>query len=55
MAKKEKKLSIKKVKFFKIANRKGYGAVYQKHLTEGRTKIQAFDRMVKAVKRKKKK
>jgi len=46
-----RKLSSKKVAIFKIANRKGFAAICQKNLTEGRTPLQAFQRMVKAVKR----
>ena len=39
------------VKMFKIKNRKGYAAVCAGHLTEGRTAEQAYDRMVKALRR----
>jgi hypothetical protein len=39
------------VKMFKIKNRKGYAAVCAEHLTEGRSVEQAYDRMVKAVRR----
>lgn len=48
-----KKLSSKKVKIFKIKNRKGYGVLCMNHLTEGRTSIQAYARMIKALKRSK--
>jgi hypothetical protein len=54
MAKKQvqlKKLSLRDVTFFKIANRKGYAAIAKKHLTEGRTVYQAYSRLVKACKR----
>ena len=47
-----KKISHKSVKIFKIANRKGYGALCMNNLTEGLTSAQAYRRMVKAVKRK---
>lgn len=47
-----KKISVKKVKIFKIKNRKGYAAVCLNNLTEGRTTYQAYDRMLKALKRK---
>jgi len=47
-----KKISIKKIKIFKIKNRKGYAAVCFNNLTEGRTTYQAYDRMLKALKRK---
>ena len=52
MAKKNlKSLSSKKVNIFKIKNRRGYAALCLNHLTEGSTPFQAFERMVKAVKR----
>jgi hypothetical protein len=52
MAKKNlKALSVKKVITFKIRNRKGYAAIYDRNLTEGRTIAQALARMAKAVKR----
>lgn len=54
MAKKKrplKKLSLKDVKFFKIANRKGYATIAKNNLTEGRTVYQAYSRLVKACKR----
>lgn len=41
------------VNIFKIKNRRGYAAVCASHLTEGRTAQQAYERMVKAVRRKK--
>ncbi|MFH1995914.1 MAG: hypothetical protein ABIJ27_02825 [Candidatus Omnitrophota bacterium] len=41
-------------KVFKIKNRAGYAAIYNGHLTEGRTGKQACARMAKALKRKKK-
>ena len=49
--KKLKKLSLKDVKFFKIANRKGYATVAKNNLTEGRTVYQAYSRLVKACRR----
>jgi hypothetical protein len=36
---------------FKIKNRSGYAAVCDEHLTEGKTKDEALDRMLKALKR----
>jgi len=52
MAKKPlKKMSAGKVKIFKIKNRRGYGAICQNNLTEGSSPAQAFERMVKAIKR----
>lgn len=52
MAKKNlKKLSSKNVTLFKIKNRRGYAAIALNHLTEGRSPVEAFNRMLKAVKR----
>ncbi|MDD5044723.1 MAG: hypothetical protein PHU91_00080 [Candidatus Omnitrophica bacterium] len=39
------------VKVFKIKNRNGYAAICCNNLTEGKTVQQAYDRMVKAVRR----
>jgi len=49
--KKLRKMSAGQVKIFKIKNRRGYAAVCRENLTEGRTPVQAFFRMIKAVKR----
>ena len=46
-----KKLGMRDVKFFRIANRKGYAAIAKNNLTEGRTVYQAYSRLVKACKR----
>ena len=46
-----KKISVSKIKIFKIKNRNGYAAVCLNNLTEGRTTYQAYDRMLKALKR----
>lgn len=46
-----KKMSSGKVALFKIKNRRGFAAVCMNNLTEGRTPLQAFERMAKAVKR----
>lgn len=52
MAKRKlKKITSGSVKIFKIKNRRGYAALCLKNLTEGRTPVQAFYRMVKAVRR----
>jgi hypothetical protein len=40
-----------KITIFKIKNRSGYAAICKAHLTEGRSKALALDRMVKALKR----
>jgi hypothetical protein len=45
------KIASNRVAIFKIRNRRGYAAVCMNNLTEGRTPVQAFYRMVKAVKR----
>ena len=48
----KKKIKLKGIKIFKIRNRTGYAAIYKNNLTEGRSPAQAYERMVKAVKRK---
>jgi hypothetical protein len=45
------KIGKKTVKIFKIKNRKGYAAICEEHLTEGRSSVVAYDRMVKAISR----
>ena len=40
-----------KITVFKIKNRGGYAAVCKEHLTEGRSKVEAIARMVKALNR----
>lgn len=45
------KIGKLKVKLFKIRNRKGYAAICADHLTEGRSRPEAYDRMVKAIRR----
>jgi hypothetical protein len=47
-----KKDKLKGVKIFKIRNRSGYAALYKNNLTEGRSAVQAYERMVKAAARK---
>lgn len=47
-------LKKSRVKIFKIRNRKGYAALFNNNLTEGRTVDQAFSRMAKAVRRRSK-
>lgn len=44
-----------KITVFKIKNRSGYAAVCNGHLTEGKSKPEALDRMLKALKRTSKK
>lgn len=45
------KIGDKDASAFKIKNRKGYALVCCGHLTEGKTPQQAYDRMVKALRR----
>ncbi len=46
-----RKISPMKVRIFKIANRRGYAAISLNNLTEGMTANQAYQRMIKALKR----
>ena len=46
------KVSAGKVKIFKIDNRRGYACICFNSLTEGKTPVEAYDRMIKAQKRK---
>ncbi len=41
----------KKIKIFKMRNRKGYAAICDDNLTEGLTQKQAQERMIKALNR----
>jgi len=50
-AKSLKPLPSRKVTIFKIKNRRGFAAVCLLNLTEGSTPAQAYERMVKAVRR----
>ena len=45
------KVNIGKVRMFKIRNRKGYACACLNHLTEGKTVVQAYCRMQKALRR----
>jgi hypothetical protein len=45
------KIGSKRVMIFKMNNRRGFAAICGHCLTEGRSKQQAYDRMVKAVRR----
>ena len=47
----ETKIGHLKVDIFKIKNRVGYAAVCCDHLTEGETEHEAYERMVKALRR----
>jgi len=44
-----KKISLSKIRIFKIKNRKGYAAVCFNNLTEGKTTYQVYARMLKAL------
>ena len=44
-------INAKRIKIFKIKNRKGYGAVCMICLTEGKTTYQTYERMTKALKK----
>ncbi|MEI6832109.1 MAG: hypothetical protein WCK61_05335 [Candidatus Omnitrophota bacterium] len=45
------KIGHLKVQIFKIKNRKGFAAVCFEHLTEGKSAQEAYERMVKALRR----
>ncbi len=45
------KIGHLKVEIFKIKNRKGYAAICFNHLTEGSSCQEAYERMVKALRR----
>ena len=45
------KIGHLKVEIFKIKNRSGFAAVCCQHLTEGETPQEAYERMVKALRR----
>ena len=47
----EAKIGHLRVEIFKIKNRVGFAAVCCGHLTEGETAQEAYDRMVKALRR----
>jgi hypothetical protein len=54
MAKKKmvlKKLCLRDVTLFKLANRRGFAAIARNNLTEGRTPQQTYSRLIKAVRR----
>lgn len=46
-----KKLGMRDVTLFKIANRRGYAAIARRHLCEGRTVYEAYSRLTKACRR----
>jgi len=44
-------MAEKQITVFKIKNRSGYAAICDEHLTEGQSREEALDRMLKALKR----
>ncbi len=48
------RIGNKKVTVFKIKNRRGFAAVCERHLTEGKDRGEAVERLKKALKRTKK-
>jgi hypothetical protein len=50
-AKAMRRLSVRTVVAFKIANRRGYATVCRNHLTEGASIVRAYARLVKACRR----
>lgn len=44
-------INPRRIKIFKIKNRRGYAAIYANHLTEGKTMLESYDRMLKALRR----
>lgn len=49
------KITNKDVEIFRIKNRRGYAAICDDHLTEGKTSQEAYQRMIKAIQRTQKK
>lgn len=46
-------IDARKIKIFKIKNRRGYAALCLNHLTEGKTLFETYERMTKALRRSK--
>jgi hypothetical protein len=46
-------IDARRLKIFKIKNRRGYGCIFSNHLTEGKSIVEAYDRMLKALRRSK--
>ena len=44
-------IGAKRLKIFKIKNRRGYACIFSNHLTEGKSIVEAYDRMLKALRR----
>ena len=45
------KIGKRSVQIFKIKNRRGYAAICERNLTEGKTIQQVIERMTKAIRR----
>lgn len=45
------KIDTRRIKIFKIKNRRGYAAICANHLTEGKSIAETYDRMLKALRR----
>jgi len=46
-------IDARRLKIFKIKNRRGYACIFSNHLTEGKSIVEAYDRMLKALRRSK--
>ncbi|MDD4954887.1 MAG: hypothetical protein PHP17_02475 [Candidatus Omnitrophica bacterium] len=46
-------IDARRLKMFKIKNRRGYACIFSNHLTEGKSVVEAYDRMLKALRRSK--
>jgi len=44
-------IGARRLKIFKIKNRRGYACIFSNHLTEGKSIVEAYDRMLKALRR----
>ncbi|MCK9573894.1 MAG: hypothetical protein M0R20_05825 [Candidatus Omnitrophica bacterium] len=44
-------IGARRIKIFKIKNRRGFGCIFSNHLTEGKTIVETYDRMLKALRR----
>ncbi|MFA5196539.1 MAG: hypothetical protein WC330_01510 [Candidatus Omnitrophota bacterium] len=44
-------IGARRIKIFRIKNRRGYACIFSNHLTEGKSVVEAYDRMIKALRR----
>ena len=44
-------IGARRIKIFRIKNRRGYACIFSNHLTEGKSVVEAYDRMLKALRR----